>query len=52
MADKLTSIQVTDSLRRKLKILVAKHDYKNYDELIRAIIKDLNGDLDKKVYKD
>ena len=41
----LTSIQISRDLKRKLKILVAKKDLKNYDELIRLLIKKENGDL-------
>lgn len=40
-----TTIEIGKDLRRKLKILVAKKDLNNYDELIRSLIKKENGDL-------
>lgn len=45
MSEKLTTIQVTDVLRRKLKILVAEHGYKNYDELIKKLVEKGRGGL-------
>ncbi len=45
MSEKLTTIQVTDALRRDLKILVAQYGYKNYDELIKKLVEKGKGDL-------
>lgn len=39
------TINVSKELRQKLKILVAKKNMRNYDELIRELIKKEDGDL-------
>lgn len=43
--DSITTIPVRMSTRKKLNILKAKKDLKNYDELVRLLIKKENGDI-------